>query len=96
METKNNNPIDNVTWKGALIYLDRFVSRKLISLINENNISEEDARTLLGVSTNHIHLARKTYILENGGTMETYGDWRGKKSWITTPPSDTFNWAITI
>ena len=87
METKNNNPIDNVTWNGALLYLDKFISRKVIILIEKNNISEEDAVTLLGISPNHIHLARKTYLLEHGSDITTSycsRDW------------DTHSWATTI
>jgi|TARA_R100000664_G_C2756154_1_gene143966 hypothetical protein len=64
-ERKNNDPINNVTWTGALLYLDKFVSRKVVNLINRNGINEEDAITLLGISPNHIHLAKKTYLLEN-------------------------------
>ena len=45
-ERKNNDPINNVTWTGALLYLDKFVSRKVVNLINRNGINEEDAITM--------------------------------------------------
>ena len=94
METKDNNPIDDVTWKGALLYLDKFIGRKAIDLIEKNDINEEDAVTLLGVSPKHIHLARKTYLLEHGLEMRTtsfgrkidvnkFQDW-DRHSWVTT------------
>jgi len=91
METKNNNPIDDVTWNGALLYLDEFISRKVFNLIEKNNISEEDAVTLLGVSPNHIHLARKTYLLEQGGPTTEYI----KNQVVYRQPTE-FNWTTII
>ena len=99
METKNDNPINNVTWKGALLYLDKFIGRKVINLIEKNDISEEDAITLLGVSPNHIHLARKTYLLEQGGPTMTTSYGRRDVSWIRQNQNrdwDTHSWSTTI
>ena len=99
METKDDNPIDNVTWKGALIYLDKFIGRTTINLIEKNDISESDAVTLLGVSPNHIHLARKTYLLEQGGTNIITSYRRGDISWIAKNKNrdwDTDSWSTTI
>ena len=95
METKNDNPIDNVTWKGALNYLDRFVNTNLMRLIEQNNMSEKDATTLLGISPNSIHLARKTYILENGLPLSNSYS-RDRTDWITNRDGDTHFWATTI
>tara|TARA_R110000787_G_scaffold155819_1_gene269604 strand:+ start:2817 stop:3110 length:294 start_codon:yes stop_codon:yes gene_type:complete len=77
---EESDRINNVTWKGVLEYLPRFVGEELIQVINKQNLNETDTKTLLGISPEHIHLARKTYLLEHNtvwGTTDKYA----KKKW---------------
>lgn len=76
-----NEILNNVTWRGVLEYLPRFVGEELIQVINKENLDESDAKTLLGISPEHIHLARKTYLLEHNTV------------WGTTNKSATKKWS---
>ncbi len=66
METKDNNPIDNVTWNGVLLYLPHYVHQKIIDIINRNDMSEKDAITLLGIRKDDIYRCRRKYLAEQG------------------------------
>jgi|TARA_R110001583_G_scaffold3173_2_gene20782 hypothetical protein len=77
---EESDRINNVTWKGALCYLERFINPEVINLINKNNISEQDSISLLSVSPKHIHLARKTYLLEHNTVWGTTNN-NSRRKW---------------
>ena len=77
---EESNRINNVTWKGVLMFLGRFVGEDIITLIHKNNLSEDDSINLLSVSEKHIHLARKTYLLEHNTVWGTTND-NSRRKW---------------
>ena len=90
-ERKNNNPIDNVTWKGVLLYLPHYVNEKIVDIIRSKDMTESDSITLLGIKENDIYKARRKYLSAHGvnvfseddlyaGPLERYTDGR---SWVT-------------
>ncbi len=64
-ERKNNNPINNVTWNGVLLYLHLYVTEDIMNVIYDKEISEKDAVTLLGVSEDDIYQSRRKYLLDH-------------------------------
>ena len=64
-ERKNNNPINNVTWNGVLLYLHLYVTEDIMNVIYDKEMSEEDAVTLLGVSEDDIYKSRRKYLLDH-------------------------------
>ena len=65
-ERKDNNPINNVTWKGVLLYLHHYINEKIVNIIYSKDMTESDAITLLGVNENDIYKARRKYLSERG------------------------------
>ena len=81
METKNHNPIQNVTWKGAKEFLEKFVDKNIMAYINKFNLSERDTIKLLGVGESSIYLAKEEYIKEYSGSVNNQLNRRIKLNW---------------
>ena len=69
METKDDNPIDNVTWNGVLLYLHHYINQSIIDIIRSKDISEKDAISLLSVNKDDIYKCRRLYLSENGSKV---------------------------
>lgn len=90
-ERKNNNPINNVTWNGVLLYLHLYVAEEIMNVIYEKEISEKDAVTLLGVSEDDILKSRRKYLLdhnvhvfrESHSYPNQYKIMSGDMNWVT-------------
>ena len=90
-ERKENNPIDNVTWKGVLLYLHLYVAEDIMNVIYEKEISEKDAVTLLGVSEDDIFKSRRKYLLDHNVNVfreshscpNQYKIMSGDMNWVT-------------
>tara|TARA_R110002020_G_scaffold92839_1_gene224359 strand:+ start:1028 stop:1330 length:303 start_codon:yes stop_codon:yes gene_type:complete len=72
-ERKDNNPINNVTWKGVLLYLHHYVNEKVIDIIHSKNMTESDAITLLGIKEIDIYKARRKYLSDHGVNVFSEG-----------------------
>ena len=81
METKTDH-IQKVTWNNALIYLHNFISEKLMDIIYNHNLNEEDACKLLSISEKDIYSAKEKYFIRNVKREElseltTNNNWEG-------------------
>jgi len=82
METKTDH-IQEVTWNKALIYLHNFISDKLMDIIYNHNLNEEDACKLLSISEKDIYSAKEEYFIRNE-----------KREVLTQTYKDGFNWTF--
>ena len=82
METKTDH-IQKVTWNKALIYLHNFISDKLLDIIYNHNLNEEDACKLLSISEEDIYSAKEEYFVRNV-----------KREVLTQTFEDSFNWTL--
>ena len=90
-ERENNNPLNNVTWKGVLLYLHHYVTEDIVDIIHSRDMSEEDAIKLLGVSEDDIFKCRRKYLLDNNVNVfreshlcpHQYTIMSGDMKWVT-------------
>jgi len=90
-ERKNNNPINNVTWNGVLLYLHLYVTEDIMNVIYGKDMSEKDAIRLLGVSEDDIFKSRRKYLLDHNVTVfreshsypSQYKIMSGDMKWVT-------------
>ena len=82
METKTD-PVLKVNWNNTLIYLNNFINEKLIDIIYNHNLNEEDACKLLSISEEDIYSAKEEYFIRNV-----------KREVLSQTFGDSFNWAL--
>ena len=82
METKED-PVQNVSWNKALLYLQNFIGDKLMDIIYDHNLNEEDACKLLSISYEDIYSAKEEYFVSNV-----------KREVLTQTFEDSFNWTL--
>tara|TARA_R110002020_G_scaffold450346_2_gene663944 strand:+ start:3552 stop:3806 length:255 start_codon:yes stop_codon:yes gene_type:complete len=82
METKTD-PVLKVNWNNTLIYLNNFINEKLMDIIYNHNLNEEDACKLLSISEEDIYSAKEEYFIRNV-----------KREVLSQTFGDSFNWAL--
>mgnify|MGYP003646924527 CR=1 FL=1 len=82
METKTD-PVLKVNWNNTLIYLNNFINEKLMDIIYNHNLNEEDACKLLSISDEDIYSAKEEYFIRNV-----------KREVLSQTFGDSFNWAL--
>ena len=82
METKTDH-IQKVNWNNALLCLHNFISDKLMDIIYNHNLNEEDACKLLSISEEDIYSAKEEYFIRNAN-----------REVLTKTFEDSFNWTL--
>jgi hypothetical protein len=82
METKED-PVQNVSWNKTLLYLQNFIGDKLMDIIYDHNLNEEDACKLLSISDKDIYSAKEEYFIRNV-----------KREVLTQTFGDSFHWTL--
>jgi hypothetical protein len=80
---KKEDPIQNVSWNNTLLYLQNFIGDKLIDIIYDHNLNEEEAGKLLSISSEDIYAAKEEYFLRHFKrevTTQTFGNF---ECWAT-------------
>ena len=80
---KRKDPVQNVSWNKALLYLSNFISDKLMNIIYDHNLNEDDSCKLLSISHEDIYAAKEEYFIRNV-----------KREVLTQTFEDSFNWTL--